>query len=70
MALNTLEYAQIFQTQLDLAAERESLTGWMDANAGQVKYNGGREVKIPKISVQGLANYDRDNGYTQGAISM
>jgi hypothetical protein len=29
MALNTLEYAQIFQTQLDLAAERESLTGWM-----------------------------------------
>lgn len=70
MAINTLEYAKIFQTQLDRAAERDALTGWMEGNAGQVKYSGGNEVKIPKISVQGLANYDRDEGYTQGAVTL
>lgn len=70
MAINTLEYAKLFQTQLDLAAERDALTGWMEANAGQLQYNGGDEVKIPKMTVQGLANYDRDNGYTQGSVTL
>lgn len=70
MAINTLEYAKIFQTQLDLAAERDALTGWMEANAGQVQYSGGNEVKIPKMTVQGLGNYDRDKGYAQGAVTL
>ena len=38
MAINTLEYASIFQKNLDLLAIQESLTGWMDANAGQVNF--------------------------------
>ena len=42
----------------------------MDANAGQVIYNGGSEVKIPKMSVQGLGDYDRDNGYQQGGVTV
>ena len=42
----------------------------MDANAGQVIYNGGAEVKIPKMSVQGLGDYDRDNGYQQGGVTL
>lgn len=70
MAINTLQYASIFQKNLDLLAIQESLTGWMDANAGQVIYNGGSEVKIPKMSVDGLADYDRDAGYTQGGITL
>lgn len=70
MAINTLEYASVFQKNLDLLAVQESLTGWMDANAGQVIYNGGSEVKIPKMTVDGLADYDRDTGYTQGGIAV
>lgn len=70
MAINTLAYAQILQTQLDQAAVREATTGWMDANAGQVRYSGGAEVKIPKMSVQGLGDYDRDDGYVQGAVTL
>ncbi|MEF9840324.1 MAG: hypothetical protein RR791_05160, partial [Lachnospiraceae bacterium] len=38
--------------------------------AGQVIYNGGAEAKIPKISLQGLGDYDRDKGYTQGAVTV
>lgn len=70
MAINTLAYAQILQTTLDQQAVRELCTGWMDANAGQVKYSGGNEVKIPKMTVQGLGDYDRDEGYVQGAVTV
>lgn len=70
MGINTLEYAKLFQDTLDTEAVRESCTGWMDVNAGSVQYNGGNEVKIPKMSVQGLGDYDRDSGYATGAITM
>jgi len=69
MAINTLEYAKLFQTQLDLQAVQQATSGWMEANAGQVIYNGGNEIKIPDIVVQGLADYDRDNGYVQGSVT-
>ena len=39
MALNTLEYAKIFQTALDKQIRESATTGWMEANAGQVVYN-------------------------------
>ena len=32
--------------------------------------NGGAEVKIPKMSVQGMGDYDRDNGYQQGGVTL
>lgn len=70
MPINTLNYAQILQTTLDQAAVRDACTGWMDANAGKVKYSGGNEVKIPKMSTQGLGDYDRDDGYAQGAVTL
>lgn len=70
MAINTLATATIFMQTLDKLAVQEMTTGWMDANAGQVKYTGGAEVKIPKLSVQGLGDYDRDNGYAQGGVTL
>lgn len=68
--INTLATATLFQQNLDLAAQQTLLTGWMDANAGQVIYNGGAEAKIPKMSLQGMGTYDRDNGYNQGSITL
>lgn len=70
MAINTLETATLFQTNLDKIAIQDAVTGWMDANAGQVIYNGGAEVKIPKMSVQGMGDYDRDTGYVQGSVTL
>lgn len=70
MAINTLATATLFQKTLDEVAVQDMTTGWMDANAGQVIYTGGAEVKIPKMSLQGLGNYDRDNGYLQGGVTL
>ena len=69
MSINTLATATLFQTTLDKVATHEALTGWMEENAGQVIYNGGAEIKIPKMSLQGLGDYDRDNGYKQGSVT-
>lgn len=70
MPINTLATATLFQNTLDKKAIQEAVTGWMDANAGQVLYNGGAEVKIPKMSIQGLGDYDKDNGYQKGGITL
>jgi len=70
MAINTLEYAKIFQSQLDRQIIEDATSGWMEDNAGQVKYSGGNEVKIPTISTQGLGDYDRDNGFVRGAVTL
>lgn len=69
MPINTLEYAKLFQTQLDQQAVQQATSGWMEENARDVIYNGGNEIKIPDIVVQGLADYDRDTGFNQGSVT-
>lgn len=70
MAINTLEYAKIFQGSLDTQMLAGATFGWMETNATQVKYNGGDEVKMPEITTAGLAKYDRDNGFVRGAVTL
>lgn len=70
MAINKIEYAKLMMKNLDQAAVHGATSGWMEQNAGQVIYNGGDEVKIPTMSTQGLADYDRDSGFVQGGISL
>ena len=70
MSVNTLEYAAIFMEELDHQLVEGSTTGWMEENAGQVLYSGGAEVKIPKMQMSGLGNYDRDGGFAKGAVTV
>lgn len=67
---NTLEYAKIFQPALDKQVIQEATTGWMELNSGLVKYNGGNEVKIPNIVMDGLGDYDRATGFVQGDVTL
>lgn len=70
MAINTLEMAKIFQQSLDKQMLVGATSGWMETNARNVKYNGGDTVKMPEITVGGLAKYDRDTGFNQGAVTL
>lgn len=70
MAINTLQYSQQFQTVLDAQMLAGATSAFMEANAGQVKYDGGDTVYIPEISMQGLAKYDRDEGFNQGSVTL
>ncbi|OOP74151.1 hypothetical protein [Clostridium beijerinckii] len=70
--MNTLEFAKQYQSNLDKSMVQQSVTGWMEANAGQVKYSGGNEVKIPKLDMDGLADYGRtgNTGYVDGSVDF
>lgn len=70
MALNSLAYSSVLQKKLDEVAVKTLTSGWMDANAGQVEYNGGNKIKMPSISTTGLKDYDRDNGYPEGSVTL
>lgn len=70
MAINKIEYSKKFQTSLDKQMLVGSTSGWMQDNAKGIQYDGGDEVKIPSIIMQGLANYDRDNGFVRGAVTL
>lgn len=68
--MNTTAYSQLFQTELDRQMTEGATSGWMEDNAGQAVYAGGKEIKLPAVSTQGLGDYDRDEGYTGGAVTF
>ena len=67
---NTIEYAKIFQPELDAAAVEQATSGWMEVNRDLVRYSGGDEVKIPNVVMDGLADYDRANGFVAGSVDL
>lgn len=67
---NSIETAALFQKACDQQIIEGATSSWMEANAGNVKYSGGREIKIPTISTDGLGNYDRNSGYPKGKVAL
>lgn len=69
---NVIAYASIFQKKLDKQMTAKLTSGWMEANAGQVIYNGGNEVKIPHLTLDGLADYNRKgtSGFVAGDVTF
>lgn len=67
---NSIETAALFQKACDQQIIEGATSGWMEANAGNVKYSGGREIKIPTIATDGLGNYDRNSGYPRGKVAL
>ncbi len=65
---NNLQYASIFQTELDKAMVEGASSGWMEVNENLIKYQGGKDVKIPSIAMDGLGDYQ--NGFPEGAVTL
>lgn len=70
MAINTIAYATKLQNIADQQMQAKLTSGWMEGNARRVVYNGGKTVKIGTISTTGLGDYDRDNGFPQGSVTL
>ena len=56
---NTIEYAKVFQNELDKQICEGSTSGWMEDNAARVIYNGGSEIKMPKSGGIEIKFFDR-----------
>ena len=67
---NTIEYGQVFQTELDKAAVEQATSGWMEVNEKLIKYSGGADVKIPDLDMDGLGDYDRKEGFAEGSVDF
>lgn len=76
MAINIIEYAEIWTTALDQQAVQLATSGWMEANATQVQYMGGKKVRIPEMYTTGLGDYHRGTGsnnrgkYAKGMVEV
>ena len=70
MALNINGTRSVFQNELDKLMVEQLTSGFMEENAGNIIYNGGREVKIPTIIMDGLKDYSRTDGYPVGAVNL
>lgn len=69
--MNYLETAAVFQNELNQAAVEQATSGWMEVNDKLIKYDGGKEVKIPKVDMDGLADYDAEGeGFVNGDINF
>ncbi len=70
MAINSLENAARYSEELDRLFVQKSATGFFADNILRTKFVGAKTVIIPDAEFSGLADYDRDNGFTKGAITV
>ncbi|MBR6766151.1 MAG: hypothetical protein IKM06_06670, partial [Clostridia bacterium] len=70
MALNSLEYAQKYASELDKLVVQKSVTGFFADNVLTAQFVGAKTVLLPDLDFVGLGDYDRDNGFPQGKITI
>lgn len=70
MSINSIENATKYSNELDRLFSQKSATGFFADNALATKFVGAKTVIIPDVDFQGLADYDRDTGFTRGAITV
>ena len=68
---NAIELAQAFVPILDKVYKNASLTAVLDGSPDLVRQGANaNELIIPKLSMQGLGDYDRNGGYVDGDVTM
>ncbi len=70
MPINSLESAKLYTSELDKKLMQKSATAFFADNNFAAKFVGAKTVIIPDIDFQGLTDYDRDTGFTRGAINV
>ncbi len=70
MAINSLEFRQNMTGELDKAIVQGATVGFFEDNVLRAKFVGAKTVLIPEMDMSGLGDYDRDNGFVQGAINI
>lgn len=64
------EKAVRFVDVLDEVYKREALTAILDVAPEVLQFDGTKTVKLPKVLVDGAADYNRDTGYNKGVVNV
>ncbi len=68
---NTIALRKVCTTGLDKVYKLTSLTAVLDGNNDLVREGANaNEILIPKMSMQGLANYNKQTGYVAGDVTL
>ena len=68
---NSIALAKTFIPILDEVYKNASLTSKLDGASELVRQGANaNEMIIPKINMQGLANYSRNSGYVSGDVTL
>lgn len=67
---NNIGYAQKYSPELDKMITQEAKTGFFADNVFRAKFVGAKTVQIPEISLGGLGDYDRAEGYSKGDVNL
>lgn len=70
MSINSLATAQRYTGELDKVLMQKSAVGFMADNAFRAKFVGAQTVIIPDADFVGLTDYDRDEGFKRGAMTV
>ncbi|MBQ1284008.1 MAG: hypothetical protein IIY18_03295, partial [Clostridia bacterium] len=68
--INTLDFESKLTNELDKAIVQKSVTSFMADNSFRQKFVGARTVLVPDVDFSGLGDYDRDGGFTTGAVNV
>lgn len=68
---NTINYAKVYVPLMDEVYKEASKSAVLESAAGLARAGANaNEVSIPKIAMDGLADYDRNSGYTSGDVQL
>lgn len=68
---NTIQLAKVYTNLLDEVYQNSALTAVLESDASLARQGANaNEIVIPKISMDGLADYSRNSGYVNGDASL
>ena len=70
MAINSLEFASRYTSELDKKVIQDSVVGFFADNVFKAKFVGTKTVIIPDVDFVGLSDYNRDTGYLKSGITV
>lgn len=68
--INSLAAASRYTGELDKIFTQKSVVGFLADNNLRAKFVGAKTVIMPDIDFVGLADYNRDSGFSQGAVTV
>ena len=70
MDSNFSNYTNQLTAALDKVVMQKSVTSFMADNAMRARFVGAKTVVLPQVEFQGLSDYNRDTGFSKGAVKV
>ena len=68
--INSIQLAEEMASELDKGVVHAAVTGMFRDSATEAMFKGANTVYIPEIDMDGLGDYDKDEGYPRGGVSI